>query len=137
MKPYTWVQRFLTVVTLLALLLPLSPTLSLSSQDDGASSDRLKVDSKTAVVRRATANSDTVYVDLRILEAMGLEEGAALERVTVEDAARNLGSDVFRLLAASFLARDSGAADDRLALVEHELEQLFTRPLSPVLPPDL
>jgi len=85
------------------------------------------------LLRRRTNDEDY----LRILEDMGLEEGAASEHVTVEDAARNLGSDVFRSRTANFLARDSGAADDRLALVEQELEQLFTRPLSPVLPADL
>jgi hypothetical protein len=85
------------------------------------------------LLRRRTGDEDY----LRILEDMGLEEGAASEHVTVEDAARNLGSDLFRSLTANFLARDSGAADDRLALVERELEQLFTRPLSPLLPADL
>jgi hypothetical protein len=85
------------------------------------------------LLRRRTDDEDY----LRILEDLGLEEGAALERVTAEAAARNLGSDVFQVLAASFLARDSGAAGDRLVLVEHQLEQLFTRPLSSVLPPDL
>ena len=85
------------------------------------------------LLRRRTGDEDY----LRILEDLGLEEGSALERVTVEAATRNLRSGVFQLLTANLLARDSGAADDRLALVEHELEQFFTRPLSPVLPPDL
>lgn len=85
------------------------------------------------LVRRRTGDEDF----LRILEAMGLEEGAALEPVSVAAATRNLRSDVFELFTAKLLERDSGAAHDRLALVEHELEQLFTRPLSPVLPPDL
>jgi hypothetical protein len=85
------------------------------------------------LLRRRTDDEDY----LRILEDLGLEEGGALERVTEQAAARNLGSDVFRSLTANFIARDPGAAGDRLALVEHELEQLFTRPLSPVLPADL
>jgi hypothetical protein len=84
-------------------------------------------------LRRRTDDEDF----LRILEALGLEEGAPLEPVSVAAASRNLRSNAFQLFTASLLKRDSGAAHDRLALVEHELEQLFTRPLSPVLPPDL
>jgi hypothetical protein len=85
------------------------------------------------LLRRRTDDEDF----LRILEALGLEEGAPLEPVSVAAASRNLRSNAFQLFTASLLKRDSGAAHDRLALVEHELEQLFTRPLSPVLPPDL
>jgi hypothetical protein len=85
------------------------------------------------ILRRRTDDEDY----LRILEDLGLEEGTAVEPVTAEAAASNLDSDVFHSLTANLLSRGSGGPGDRLALVENELEQLFTRPLSPVLPPDL
>ena len=88
---------------------------------------------RAAPRRRRDADEDY----LRILEDLGLDEGAVAERVTEKAAASNLGSGVFRSLTANFLARDPGAAGDRLVLVERKLEQLYTRPLSPVLPPDL
>jgi hypothetical protein len=94
---------------------------------DGAGVDVMQL------LRRRTDDEDY----LRILAEVGLEEGAASEPVTAEDADSNLRGRAFQSLTENFLVRDSGAAGDRLALVEHELEQLFTRPLSPVLPADL
>jgi hypothetical protein len=58
--------------------------------------------------------------------------------VTRGEADANLANPNFRPLAEGFLARLAGSGgDEPLALVEVELETLYSRPLSPTLPPDL
>jgi len=78
------------------------------------------------LLERETEDADY----LRVLESLGLQEGAPAELVTAGAARRNLESVAFDIYAAA-------APGGSLALVEDELEDLFDRPLSPVLPGDL
>jgi hypothetical protein len=82
------------------------------------------------LVRRRTDDADY----LAVLEELGAREGGAGERVREEDAERNLRSEALRALFAGFRDGDPEAIGAGLALVERELEDFYTRPLSPVLP---
>jgi hypothetical protein len=81
------------------------------------------------LVKRRTGDMDY----LRVLQGLGLREGPATRAVSTDAATRNLESPAFRRYLATFLDGPYGP-DARLALVEHELERFYTRPLSPVLP---
>lgn len=78
------------------------------------------------VIRRRT--DDAAF--LAALGSLGLEEGAPSERVDTRAARRNLAS-------LEALRRAPGEALSGLASVEGELEDLYRRPLSPILPGDL
>ena len=92
----------------------------------GAGIDLLRV-----VRHRAT---DDDYVAL--LDELGFREGASYAHVTRDAAARNLGHPTFVQFADDFLG-NTIADSDPLFLVEDELDKLYSRPLSPVLPPEL
>lgn len=79
--------------------------------------------------------SDADY--LSVLEAAGFREGPVHALVTREAAQRNLAHPTFRALADGFLTRISGGSADDFGLIEHDLDRLYTRPLSPFLPADL
>jgi hypothetical protein len=85
------------------------------------------------LARRRASDGDY----LSVLEAAGFREGPVHALVTREDAQRNLAHPTFRALADDFLTRISGGSADDFGLIEHELDRLYTRPLSPLLPADL
>jgi len=73
-----------------------------------------------------------------VLESAGFSEGAPDALVTRAAARANLTNPNFAPLADDLLLRLAGDPGDHpLALVEREVQQLYSRPLSPVLPPDL
>ena len=84
------------------------------------------------LVRHKAEDSD--YVDL--LEEVGFAEGAPHALVTADDVYANLTHPTFAALAGNFLTPFANPGD-LLFLVEDELETLYSRPLSPVLPPEL
>lgn len=81
-------------------------------------------------------SSDAEYV--AAVERAGFGGGAPDAVVPRDRVQRTLAEPYFRELAAGFRRRMAGDATDRsLALFDTELERLWTRPLSPVLPADL
>ncbi len=90
------------------------------------------IDALQLVPRRA---GDADY--LRVLQDLGLQEGGPSEPVSRAAAQRNLASDPVRRLAAHFLRGSGDDEGGRLALVEGELERLYGRPLSPILPGEM
>lgn len=86
------------------------------------------------LVRKRARDAD--YVD--VLRELGLEEGAPDGYVTRSAARANLSHPTSTRVLASFLARQSGQVpDDGMAVLEYELDELYNRALSPVLPPEL
>ncbi len=85
------------------------------------------------LVRRSARDEDY----LALLEGLGFSEGAAGETVTAGAADANLSNPNFDRLTNGFRRRVSGLPGDAITLIEHELERLYDRPLSPVLPPEL
>jgi hypothetical protein len=87
---------------------------------------------------QARAASDSDY--LALLDSLGFREGAPDQLVTWSAAHANLSHPTFVARADGFLARIAealGTPGDLLAIVARELEQLYSRPLSPCLPPEL
>lgn len=91
------------------------------------------IDVIRVVKRRAT---DADYVD--VLEKIGFREGASSALVTRAAAHENLSNPIFLELTRNFTGRVAGSgAGNSLVAVEDELEALYSRPLSPVLPSEL
>jgi hypothetical protein len=84
--------------------------------------------------RHATRGSD----ELALLDRLGLATRAPTALLTVADADRYLGSEVFRERTARFLRREGlrGPAEP-VVLAEREADLGYERPLSPALPADL
>lgn len=81
-------------------------------------------------------SSDGDY--LAVLDEAGFREGAPDQPVTTSAARANLEHPFFVARADAFLPELASAFDgEPLALVERELEDLYSRPLSPMLPPEL
>lgn len=75
---------------------------------------------------------------LSLLDELGFREGAPDERVSIASAEANLGNPLFVERARGFLPRLAGAyPDPGLDLVTRDLDQLYSRPLSPTVPPEL
>lgn len=85
------------------------------------------------VLRRRSTDQD--YLD--VLTGAGLAEGPAAAPVSDAAAQSNLGSTLVRGAAAGFLGRLGPPAGWPLGDVESQLRRLYTRPLSPFLPPEL
>lgn len=80
-------------------------------------------------------STDSDY--LALLEEAGYREGAPDAPVSHGAALANLKHPTTLVLAETFVSRLGGESVDPLALVERELDQFYSRPLSPVLPPEL
>jgi hypothetical protein len=86
------------------------------------------------VVRRRDRGGD--YVDL--LREMGFRAGAPGALVTRSAALRSLATPAFAELTDDFLVRATGSTTgSALIAVDDELEGLYSRPLSPLLPSEL
>ena len=85
------------------------------------------------LVRRRASDAD--YIAL--LDQLGFREGAPDALVRAADARANLTNPNFDTFVAGFLQPVGGNPGDPLALVARELDQLYSRPLSPVIPPEL
>jgi hypothetical protein len=92
----------------------------------GSGIDRIRL------VRRVSDDADY----LEVLGALGFAVGAPTAYVTPTVALSNLAQPAVAELASGFLTRDTSAASPLVA-VDTELDQLFSRPLSPLLPPEL
>lgn len=90
------------------------------------------VDAVRLLRRRST---DQDYVD--VLTGAGLAEGPAAATVSDAAASSNLSSTLVRGAAAGFVDRLGPPAGWPLGDVESQLRRLYTRPLSPFLPPEL
>lgn len=94
----------------------------------GSGIDRLRV------TKRQSGDPD--YVE--VLEQMGFPAGATHAFVTRSVAFESLSHPAFQQLADGFLSRVAGsAAEAPLVALDDTLPDLFSRPLSPVLPAEL
>jgi hypothetical protein len=80
-------------------------------------------------------DADTDY--LAVLDALGVQEGAPDALVDDASAGANLANPTLRTLVAGFLMGPAGLPANGLALIEHDQERLYTRPLSPFVPSEL
>lgn len=85
------------------------------------------------VLRRRDADPDY----LAVLDALGVEEGAADALVDASAASANLANPVVHTLVAGFLQRLAMPGPGDLLLIQNQQERLYTRPLSPLLPAEM
>jgi len=85
------------------------------------------------VLRRRDGDQDY----LAVLDAIGLEEGAADDLVDASAASANLSNPIVRTLVAGFLQRLAMPGPGDLILIQNQQERLYTRPLSPLLPAEM
>jgi hypothetical protein len=85
------------------------------------------------VLRRRDGDQDY----LAVLDAIGLQEGAANGLVDASAASANLSNPVVRTLVAGFLQRLAMPGPTDLILIQNQQERLYTRPLSPLLPAEM
>ena len=85
------------------------------------------------VLRRRDGDQDY----LAVLDAIGVEEGAADELVDASAASANLANPVVHTLLAGFLQRLAMPGPGDLILIQNQQERLYTRPLSPLLPAEM
>ena len=97
---------------------------------------RLRQDSGVDVIRvLRRRDGDQDY--LALLDAIGLQEGAANELVDTSAASANLANPLVHTLVAGFLQRLATPGPSNLVLIEDQQERLYTRPLSPLLPAEM
>jgi hypothetical protein len=89
------------------------------------------IDSIRLVRRKSLARN---YLDL--IEEAGFRGGAPAAYVTRSDAYRSLSNPTFSEHAQHFLSQLANG-EAPILLVENDLDRLYSRPLSPLLPPEL
>jgi hypothetical protein len=85
------------------------------------------------VLRRRDGDQDY----LAVLDAIGVQEGAANELVDASAASANLANPLVHTLVAGFLQRLAAPGPGDLVLIQNQQERLYTRPLSPLLPAEM